>query len=1027
MSLHVDGLSDIYDWDEPRNLGLNGEDDGSITTTSTNKTNTTLSYTTHIPTEPRFLGPINFIPTSASPGQQHQITTDRYPPDFTRDRSAQSQQHLHLDPTYYPCHNDWEFDQARNGVSHHFPTTSRQRKRGPNRSTCTKRSIQLHTNTQQDYVRRPTAQYTKRIENYFASLHTTEDKVFQKQKSGTTTPLSHGPLQPWGDKLSTTPTWPSLEGRSTIRMFHININGISHHNDYIDWEVTLNYLLQLQTDIFAITEPNLDMHQPLVRDALRRKGQFFDKYMRMTTSSSHQTVDKTPYKRGGTITGTFGAWAGRLTNDQHTDKLGRWSSLSFYGKKRTKVHVITVYRPCAYNKTLGETTVYMQQQRDLIRQRRRNANPREVLLTDLRDHIIQLHASGDKVILMGDFNDDANENNGTITSFLQTTGLKNAMIQRHGRVDRLPNTYDRGSKCLDLFAISSGLNDGAIKAAGYLPFYEFFFSDHRGGFLDIDLNELFRPMYDDTTRPSYKRFTTDSVKRCDTYLHELETLMEKARIFQKVETLEKELLQKSNLLHASDGIPTQLIQDCQNIHAKMGELMLSAEKKCGRHTYKSGAPYSNSLRRAAASIFEAKKDMRQLSLGREDVDPLELHNAQQKHLDAITALKEAQGDAIILRKDFLATLATKRARQWNMKTAAALHIIQQTEEVRATHQRARKWFKPQHPALRTLLVPAPITGLTNNMYNLTSYERLEDPKDIFNVLLRRNYRHLRQSDQSILSRGPVLEKCGWYAENEGVEEMLSGILDTVNLSEDYQEFPKEANAFMKAMKRATDKDGSRVPPFQWKYGTKEFIDTFNHTRESTACGPSGLHMSHWKAACERPWIARLHAFFIWAAFQFGFSYRRWEISWHCMLQKTPHPIYPKLRIIQLFEGDFNAALKYLLGRVLMRFMTEENLLDEEIFGSRLGKTAPEAILNLQVVYDHHRIWQKNIISIFNDADGCYDRIGPNLCDVSMQRTGCPRSIAQCHTIVQKNMKHHVRIAAGVSEGGGRQEGGQGGY
>ena len=110
----------------------------------------------------------------------------------------------------------------------------------------------------------------------------------------------------------------------------------------------------------------------------------------------------------------------------------------------------------------------------------------------------------------------------------------------------------------------------------------------------------------------------------------------------------------------------------------------------------------------------------------------------------------------------------------------------------------------------------------------------------------------------------------------------------------------------------TDKD-CNIDEFQWKYGVEEYKATFSKTRESTACGPSGLHMSHWKAALERDEIMRVHAFFIWSAFQFGFSYPRWEVSWHCMLQKKDYPFSQKMRIIQLFEGDFNGALKYLMG------------------------------------------------------------------------------------------------------------------
>ncbi len=76
-------------------------------------------------------------------------------------------------------------------------------------------------------------------------------------------------------------------------------------------------------------------------------------------------------------------------------------------------------------------------------------------------------------------------------------------------------------------------------------------------------------------------------------------------------------------------------------------------------------------------------------------------------------------------------------------------------------------------------------------------------------------------------------------------------------------------------------------------------------------------MSYWKAIAEDDDLAEVHAFLIEKAFQYGFTYKRWTTSWHCMLQKDNKPYLHRLRIIQLFEGDFNGALKYILGRLLI--------------------------------------------------------------------------------------------------------------
>ena len=112
-------------------------------------------------------------------------------------------------------------------------------------------------------------------------------------------------LDSWGDKLTISESWPSVYNRTTLRIFHINLNGISHFNDYIEWEVVLHHLTGLQADIFLITEPNLDLNKISVRESLRSTCSKFDKYMKIRILFSRQKVDDSPFKRGGTVTGTF--------------------------------------------------------------------------------------------------------------------------------------------------------------------------------------------------------------------------------------------------------------------------------------------------------------------------------------------------------------------------------------------------------------------------------------------------------------------------------------------------------------------------------------------------------------------------------------------------------------------------------------------------------------------------------------------------------------------------------------------------
>ena len=100
----------------------------------------------------------------------------------------------------------------------------------------------------------------------------------------------------------------------------------------------------------------------------------------------------------------------------------------------------------------------------------------------------------------------------------------------------------------------------------------------------------------------------------------------------------------------------------------------------------------------------------------------------------------------------------------------------------------------------------------------------------------------------------------------------------------------------------------------------------------------------------------------------------------------------------------------------MWHITDNEIVDPDTYGSRLGKTATEAILNVQLIFDQCRLNKRNFGMLFNNADGCFDRIPPSLAEIALKRIGCPGNIVRTHTITQRKMKHHVKTGAGVSEG-----------
>ena len=780
-------------------------------------------------------------------------------------------------------------------------------------------------------------------------------------------------LRWFGDKIEHDEDWPNKTRDGIFRIMSQNINGTPTKDDYLDWEMLLDNVNNLQADIICLSELNLDVNKAEVAHKLIEKAKKMDMNMKVKLTTSKTSVNTSNNKRGGTAALVRGNWSGHVKK-MSKDKLGRWVSIEMIGKGARTIKIISTYRVCEQKHNQGSCTIYMQQQNDLIQEKREETDPREALLDDMSRVIAEDHKEGKIVILAGDMNEPIGSSK-KLQSFLRNNNLYNAVEAKH--IDLYPATYDRGRECLDLIAISNGVRVSAIKRSGYLPFYEGYMSDHRALYIDIEAKEIFTNANPNTNLMVYKRFTTDRVKKCDRYIQLLESYILEAKIEKKVEKLRWEMER-----HLEEGgrDEKKMIEECKKLCEKVAQLMTASEKRVGRKQYNNGYPSSRKLKEAGNAVFEARKKMRyEKTKKHSDAEKIYEHVVDIK--DCKRALKETQKNATKEREDDLLLLAEKRAEEWNLTAAKAIIVIKEAEVSRKMHRKQRQYLKPVRDGhIQRILVPAPVQGIVPQERHVTDASvqyTVEDPKEIFNILLRQNYKSLLKSQESVFSSGMMKKLLDdRQSETVVINQILEGTFDSENTSDAKETYGSTIENILQSMRKATTKSGGGIENFQWKYGKEEFKETFTKTRENTSCGPSGLHMSHWKAATQSELLMEIHSFFIWAAFAYGFSHNRWENSWHCMLKKKSQPFSQKLRIIQLFEGDLNGGLKYLLGKVLMWHIHQNGIIDDDIYGSRVGKTGAEALITLQLIADYARIWKVNMAILFNDADGCFDRIPP---------------------------------------------------
>ena len=82
------------------------------------------------------------------------------------------------------------------------------------------------------------------------------------------------------------------------------------------------------------------------------------------------------------------------------------------------------------------------------------------------------------------------------------------------------------------------------------------------------------------------------------------------------------------------------------------------------------------------------------------------------------------------------------------------------------------------------------------------------------------------------------------------DKILNGDFDAEYLRQTKRGDINTLMAFIRHMERPKDKDGHKVKDMEWTYGVEEYRASFSRKSEDTSCGPSGIHMSHWKAGAE---------------------------------------------------------------------------------------------------------------------------------------------------------------------------------
>ena len=114
----------------------------------------------------------------------------------------------------------------------------------------------------------------------------------------------------------------------------------------------------------------------------------------------------------------------------------------------------------------------------------------------------------------------------------------------------------------------------------------------------------------------------------------------------------------------------------------------------------------------------------------------------------------------------------------------------------------------------------------------------------------------------------------------------------------------------------------------------------------------------------------------------------------------------KLRVIHLFEDDYNGTIRLLFNQKLLYNTEYHNVLNNNQWGCRPHRQAEDALMLKELSYNLAKNTKTTLVTFDNDATGCFDRVPCTIAMLPSRRLGANKNLCRLQADTLEHIQHN---------------------